>query len=238
VDYYLFTTKEGACDLVGSAMALMCRSVGIPARVAVGYSHDAADPMTGAFHVSQKDAHLWVELFFPGYGWVTFNPAPTPRDTPATVAATLANRLRRMWRGLARGGLATTLSLLLIAALVGIGAHTLNDSLRSRLRNRRAEQQMLRSDDAAIVIPLLYRRMCDLLARQGWARPPAATPHEYLAALRDGPTPLPPLAQEAAAAVTERFTAIRYGARSLPPAEVEDTRRRVTEIAAAVESRK
>jgi transglutaminase-like putative cysteine protease len=237
VDYYLFTTKEGACDLVGSAMALMCRAVGIPARVAVGYSHDVRDEATTAFHVTQADAHLWVELYYPGYGWVTVNPAPTPRQTPSTVAGTLANRVRRMWRSLARGGLSTTLALLLITALVGVGAHSLNDSLRVRMRLRRAEQQMLRSDDAALVIPLLYRRMCELLARHGWPRPPTATPHEYLAQLRDAPTAPPIQAQEAAATVTDRFTAICYGAQPLAPSDVEDTRQRLNELVAALEEK-
>ena len=87
VDYYLFTTKEGACDLAGSAMAIMCRSVGIPARVAVGYLEGMEDPATDARILREADSHLWVELFFPGYGWVTFNPAPVSVDAPTDPGA-------------------------------------------------------------------------------------------------------------------------------------------------------
>jgi hypothetical protein len=236
VEYYLFTTKEGACDLVGSAMALMCRAVGIPARVAVGYSHDQPDAVTGAYPVSQADAHLWVELYFPSYGWVTFNPAPTPRQTPNTVAASLMNRFRRLWRGLVRGGLATGLSLLLIGALMGVGVHSLNEAVRGRVRRRRARQQMLRSDDATVVMPMLYGRMCELLARQGWPRSPSATPNEYLAGLRSGAAAPPSAALDAAERLTERFTATLYSAEPVAPADVEDARRQLLELTAALRS--
>ncbi len=74
VDYFLFDAREGYCDYYASALAVMARAVGIPARVAAGYSQGEYNPDTGAYRVREKDAHAWVEVYFPRYGWVEFEP--------------------------------------------------------------------------------------------------------------------------------------------------------------------
>lgn len=74
VDYFLFDIREGYCDYYASAMAGMARSIGIPARVAAGYSQGQYNPETGAYRVRENNAHAWVEIYFPRYGWVEFEP--------------------------------------------------------------------------------------------------------------------------------------------------------------------
>jgi transglutaminase-like putative cysteine protease len=74
VDYFLFDIREGYCDYYASAMAVMARAVGIPARVAAGYGQGEYNPDTGAYRVREKNAHAWVEVYFPRYGWVEFEP--------------------------------------------------------------------------------------------------------------------------------------------------------------------
>ena len=74
VAYFLFAVREGYCDYYASAMAVMARAVGIPARVAAGYSQGEYNPDTGAYRVREKNAHAWVEVYFPRYGWVEFEP--------------------------------------------------------------------------------------------------------------------------------------------------------------------
>jgi len=74
VDYFLFDVREGYCDYYASAMAVMARAVGIPARVAAGYSQGEYNPDTEAYRVREKNAHAWVEVYFPRYGWVEFEP--------------------------------------------------------------------------------------------------------------------------------------------------------------------
>jgi len=90
VDYFLFDIREGYCDYYASAMAVMARAVGIPARVAAGYSQGQYNPDTGVFRVREKDAHAWVEIYFPRYGWVEFEPTPSQpliaRPKPPKVA--------------------------------------------------------------------------------------------------------------------------------------------------------
>jgi transglutaminase-like putative cysteine protease len=73
---FLFERKQGHCEYFASAMAVMLRSVGIPSRVVNGFRSDEFNDLTGNYVVRAKDAHAWVEAFFPGYGWQTFDPTP------------------------------------------------------------------------------------------------------------------------------------------------------------------
>ena len=61
------------------------RAAGIPARLAVGYAPGDYDPATGAYVVTELQAHSWPELYFPGYGWVPFEPTPA-QDPPERTA--------------------------------------------------------------------------------------------------------------------------------------------------------
>ncbi len=76
VDYFLFDLKGGYFDYSASAMTVMLRTLGIPARLAVGYALDPADGSETTYTVRKNDAYSWVEVFFPEYGWVPFNPTP------------------------------------------------------------------------------------------------------------------------------------------------------------------
>lgn len=89
VDYVLFDAKAGYCDYYASAMAVMARSLGIPARIATGYTQGSLDPQRGVYQVFQFNAHTWTEVYFPGYGWVEFEPtASQPAiDRPVSAAA-------------------------------------------------------------------------------------------------------------------------------------------------------
>jgi protein-glutamine gamma-glutamyltransferase len=78
---FLFERKEGHCEYFASAMAVMLRSLGIPSRVVNGFRTDEFNDLTGNYVVRAKDAHAWVEVFFPGYGWQTFDPTPSGVNT-------------------------------------------------------------------------------------------------------------------------------------------------------------
>lgn len=74
VDYFLFTSRQGYCNYYASAMAVMLRSMGIPARVVSGYSRGEYDAESGVYRIRESDSHTWVEVFFPDYGWIQFEP--------------------------------------------------------------------------------------------------------------------------------------------------------------------
>src|SRR5713101_8375832 len=73
---FLFERKQGHCEYFSSSMAVMLRSLGIPSRVVNGFRSDEFNDLTENFVVRAKDAHSWVEAYFPGYGWVHFDPTP------------------------------------------------------------------------------------------------------------------------------------------------------------------
>src|SRR5436309_1722367 len=77
VDFFLFDLKEDFCEYFASSMVVMLRELGVPARVVEGYTAGTLDPTTGKFQVKELDAHAWVEVYFPQYGWIEFEPTPS-----------------------------------------------------------------------------------------------------------------------------------------------------------------
>ncbi|HKY51499.1 MAG TPA: transglutaminaseTgpA domain-containing protein [Candidatus Limnocylindria bacterium] len=77
VDFFLFDLKEDFCEYFASAMVVMLRELGVPARIAEGYTAGTLDPNSGRFVVKELDAHAWVEVYFPLYGWIEFEPTPS-----------------------------------------------------------------------------------------------------------------------------------------------------------------
>ncbi|HEX7306949.1 DUF3488 and transglutaminase-like domain-containing protein [Lentzea sp.] len=73
---FVTKSKVGYCEQYASAMAVMARVVGLPSRVAIGFTAGVAAPDNAYRVISTDDAHAWVEIFFPGYGWMTFDPTP------------------------------------------------------------------------------------------------------------------------------------------------------------------
>jgi transglutaminase-like putative cysteine protease len=73
---FLFERKQGHCEYFASSMAVMLRTLRIPARVVNGFRSDEFNDLTSSYVVRAKNAHAWVEAYFPGYGWVTFDPTP------------------------------------------------------------------------------------------------------------------------------------------------------------------
>jgi transglutaminase-like putative cysteine protease len=84
-DYFLFELQEGYCDYYATSMVVLARSAGIPARLVVGYINGTYDPMNARYVVTEADAHAWPEIYFPGYGWIEFEPTggrpPIERDS-------------------------------------------------------------------------------------------------------------------------------------------------------------
>lgn len=77
IDHFLFERKRGHCEYFSSAMAIMARSLGIPARNVNGFLGGEWNEYSDYIAVRAGDAHSWVELYFPGQGWVTFDPTPS-----------------------------------------------------------------------------------------------------------------------------------------------------------------
>jgi len=77
LEQFLFTTQRGYCEQFAGAFAAMARSIGLPARVAVGFTSGEVDPSEpDVFRVRGEHAHAWPEVFLAGAGWVSFEPTP------------------------------------------------------------------------------------------------------------------------------------------------------------------
>ncbi len=88
VDFFLFDLQRGYCDYYASAMAVMARSLGLPARMAVGFLPQPLDE-NGVQTIFQINGHSWTEIYFPDYGWVEFEPTaafPSPHDRSNAAA--------------------------------------------------------------------------------------------------------------------------------------------------------
>ena len=98
VEYFLFEAQRGYFDYHASAMVVMLRSVGVPARLAVGYALRPDDKSTIAnvYSVPESSAYAWPEVYFPGFGWVEFNPTPglatISRSSPEPITSTDAEQ--------------------------------------------------------------------------------------------------------------------------------------------------
>ena len=116
VDSFLFGARRGYCEQISTATVVMLRSLGIPAREAVGYVPGPFNPITDLYDIQARDAHAWVQVWFPGYGWQNFDPTATvPLVNPApgsVLARSFGHALSRLpWIPLAVvvGGVGTIL---------------------------------------------------------------------------------------------------------------------------------
>jgi transglutaminase-like putative cysteine protease/uncharacterized protein (DUF58 family) len=84
VEYFLFRLQKGYCDYYASAMVVLARAAGIPARYAVGYIGENYDESEDVYIITADQAHAWPEVYFPGFGWVAFEPTGgrTAMDRP------------------------------------------------------------------------------------------------------------------------------------------------------------
>ena len=87
---FLFNTKLGYCQQFSGAMALLLRMGGVPARVATGFTSGSHDADAHTWQVADTDAHAWDEVWFPTYGWVTFDPTPASAPARGGVAVSAA----------------------------------------------------------------------------------------------------------------------------------------------------
>jgi protein-glutamine gamma-glutamyltransferase len=90
IAYFLFDRKKGHCEYFASSMAIMLRTLGIPSRIVNGFRGGEFNDLTGNYIIRARDAHSWVEAYFPRYGWVQFDP------TPAAGAAVITRWTRIM----------------------------------------------------------------------------------------------------------------------------------------------
>jgi len=118
VNRFLFGSRVGYCEQISTALAVMLRTLGVPTREAIGYVPGPFDPLSDLYEIQAKDAHAWVQVWFPQAGWQSFDPtAQVPLAAPDPGAVLLAD-IGRSIAGLAWGWIGTVAGSLAACALV------------------------------------------------------------------------------------------------------------------------
>jgi hypothetical protein len=173
VDYFLFDLQRGYCDYYASAMVVLARAAGIPARLAVGYVGGSYDPDRNRYLISAAEAHSWPELYFPTYGWIGFEPtAGRPALQRSEQAASLESpqwsgeRANFIWR--------VDWQRLAIGVLGAVGL-----VLTGLLAWNAVEPWRLQRLPARLALMNIYRRMHRSAKRLKIASYPGDTPSEF-----------------------------------------------------------
>lgn len=179
-DYFLFDLQRGYCDYYATAFVVMARSIGLPARLAIGYAAGDFDPASSSFVVTEAQAHSWPEVYFAAadgasYGWIPFEPTASQpafvRETVTTgvdevatanLNAGLASLRRRAWLN--------TIERWTLPLLIGVFVILLAGMVRREWRLRR---------QASNPWQLAYLRLEAWGWRWGVFPAPWLTPREY-----------------------------------------------------------
>lgn len=230
VDYFLFDLKKGYCTYHSTAMVVMLRSVGIPARWVKGFTTGTENKEMGVYQVDMSDAHAWVEVYFSDYGWLPFEPTssfilpgrtpaenkpPVQEESPASALAVPQVSPNQLLQDEGRGfpwGVVVTVLILAGTALAFY--------LR-RIKNifRFGSGDKIRDT---------YLSFLNLLAYKGYPKNASQTPMEYAGGLADKF----PADFDDIMAITEAYMRDKYTGKSLSRSEVEEVRhifRRLTD---------
>lgn len=193
VSWFLFDLRRGYCDYFATAMVVLARLNGIPARLAVGYATGDREARTGEYVISERQAHAWPELYFPGYGWIPFEPTPaqaTPirpavaaLDAPAPydpIGAGMSAGMAELQRLAAGEAAAQQRQTLLRVILAGLNGLTLMICAGAGWYVRRPRRM---PGGVSPEIAASYERLARWGARLGRSARPADTPREYAAAV-------------------------------------------------------
>jgi protein-glutamine gamma-glutamyltransferase len=206
---FLLQSREGHCEYFATAMVLLSRAIGVPARLVGGYRVTEHDALGGYDLVRQRNAHTWVEAWVPGEGWRRFDPTP-PAELAlamptATPFASAVGDLFRSWGAAALRWLDRRSALQMVTALLLLVAFGLGVRWLRALRERRSTRAPV---PEAAPLPC-FETLCAELARRGVVR----APHEPVEALarRVLDSELPRPAPAEAAELVLRYAALRYG---------------------------
>jgi protein-glutamine gamma-glutamyltransferase len=243
VDEFLFVTRRGHCEYFASAMAILLRAIGIHSRSVNGFAAGEWNEFGKYIAVRQGDAHAWVEVLFSNVGWVTFDPTPSGQEPTAGATGAgaalrqLLDTLRMRWfRYVVEYDLRQQVSLLrraqqalsavstrdgwstatrgaamvagaALLAAIAVWAWRRRGRITQRLRGREGSPTLLAASQ-------LYARLLALLARAGHAKPPGATPQEFveaLASIAPSASDVTSVTHELVARFTRCYYEVRYG---------------------------
>ena len=174
-DYFLFDLQRGYCDYYATTMVVMARSVGLPARLAVGFASGIYDAANDRYIVQEISAHSWVEIYFTGVGWVNFEPtAGLPAIERDANALTQAGVGITQFEPLPADRAAINATRLRAAVLFGLVAVVL-----LMLGWAAADVWGLHQAQPTIAIQMIYLRVAERTSKRLGIDPDGLTPIEF-----------------------------------------------------------
>jgi len=174
-EYFLFTAKQGYCDYYATTMVVLSRSAGLPARLVTGYLGGQYLAESNTYRVTADLAHAWVEIYFPEYGWIAFEPTGgrPPIDRPADAGPKFSDDYTADFDPLNRRRFWSEFSWFWTAAGI-IGGVVLLAAF-----GLAADLAVLRMLPAQKLLPRLYRRIYRVARWMGFPSRPGDTPEEF-----------------------------------------------------------
>ncbi len=176
VDYFLFDLQKGYCDYYASAMVVLARASGLPARLVTGFVSGNYNAEQDTFIITADQAHAWVEIYFPEYGWIPFEPTGgrNPIDRPKEISEKIFPDWDQTFDpitapriGLIQDLWGTIVISVVFLVIIGWGAWLgLDRWWLGRLSSKKA-------------IERVYRRLYQYGARLGVTVYPETTPYEF-----------------------------------------------------------
>jgi transglutaminase-like putative cysteine protease len=207
---FLLEEKVGHCEFFASAMAVLLRMRGIPARLVGGYRVTELNPVGGYYIVRERNAHAWVEAYLPERGWTTYDPTPASEiaRTSTTSTSTLAGLLDA-----AGSGWASFLSWLdrrTWAEVLSVPALLIVLPLLIRILWRRRSRAQKGAEDAYAQSLACFDQLSATLARQGFLRRTSETIEQLARRLAEEADDAATLARDGPN-LLRRYAALRYG---------------------------
>ncbi|MBU7008506.1 transglutaminase TgpA family protein [Phosphitispora fastidiosa] len=222
-DYFLFDLQKGYCTYHSTAMVVMLRSIGIPARWVKGFTTGVYNPETEVYEVTMGDAHSWVEVYFADYGWIPFEPTPSFALTGvggapnAVLAGAETSGQETEFQGLSPEEILNTgdegfpwgMALALVIVIAGAAVVYLLWRTKNIFKIGTGDQ-----------IRDMYISLVEMLKRKGYPRTSSQTPLEYVRGLSDQ------LPDDYCSifTVTNAYLTDKYGKGKLSREELEEVR--------------
>lgn len=180
-DYFLFKSKRGSCVQFASAMVILARSVGLPARYTVGFLADEYDEETKKYLVRERDAHAFPEIYIAGYGWKVFEPtvsAEASGDNLFTLISKFTTKLKNFI--LTALTYAKTLPSYVQLFFIPLAIVLLFFifKLIFKLRDKLWRKKLFRVDNSLAIEEIFYR-LIKLLSKSGCSKGHSEMPTDY-----------------------------------------------------------
>jgi protein-glutamine gamma-glutamyltransferase len=241
VSAFLFKHRGGYPDQYATTLTVMLRSIGIPARLVTGLGPGDFNPFTGLYEVKNTDAYAVAEVYFPGYGWFLFDPAPGHALFPPSVEQDQTfSVLEQFWNWVAGwlpspvagwlsgvfaflAGLVSRFLTLFSSGLSGVLAGVLaliSFALLGWLSwNGWRSWRYYRWLSQLAPMEQLYQQMLDWLATRGFTKERSQTPLEFLQQVRQNANPT---WREGIANISHAYIGWRYGAQQPDLKQIRD----------------